>query len=127
MSGSASFEELHCNKRVAFVLANVVNRTDIWVIKGRCRLRLALKTGQSLRISGHVLGQKLQGDETMEPGVLGLVHHTHPAPAELLDDAVVRDGLADHAQECYGGRVGKSMKAVGLAVSQENVGHGPNG
>jgi hypothetical protein len=23
-------------------------------------------------------------------------------------------GLADHAQECYGGRVGKSMKAVEL-------------
>jgi hypothetical protein len=24
------------------------------------------------------------------------------AAAELLDDAVVRNGLADHSQECYG-------------------------
>jgi hypothetical protein len=28
--------------------------------------------------------------------VLSLVNHTHPTPAQLLDDAVVRDGLADH-------------------------------
>jgi hypothetical protein len=33
---------------------------------------------------------------------------------ELLDDAVVRDYLADHAQECYGGSMPKSMKAVEL-------------
>ncbi|MFZ3211457.1 MAG: hypothetical protein WA188_08085, partial [Terriglobales bacterium] len=24
------------------------------------------------------------------------VHHTHPAAAQLLDDAIMRDGLADH-------------------------------
>jgi hypothetical protein len=32
----------------------------------------------------------------------------------------MRDGLADHAQECYGGSVGKSMKAVELARAQED-------
>jgi hypothetical protein len=32
----------------------------------------------------------------------------------------VRDGLADHAQECYGGSVGKSMKAVECEVSQKD-------
>ena len=52
--------------------------------------------------------------------VLGLIDHTHPATAQLLHDAVVRNGLADHAQECYGGSGGKSMKAVELAVSQED-------
>ena len=41
--------------------------------------------------------------------VLGLIDHTHAAAAELLDDAVVRDGLADHLRECYGVRSGKSM------------------
>jgi len=54
----------------------------------------------------------------MQRYVLGLVDDTHPPAAQLLDDAVVRDGLADHAQACYGGRVGKSMKAGELAVSQ---------
>ena len=28
--------------------------------------------------------------------VFRLVHHTHAPAAELLDDAVVRDGLTDH-------------------------------
>jgi len=32
----------------------------------------------------------------------------------------VRNGLADHAQACYGGSVGKSMKGVGLAVAQKD-------
>ena len=48
--------------------------------------------------------------------IFSLVHHTHSAAAELLDDAVVRDGLADHTQECYGGSMPKSMKAEELAI-----------
>jgi hypothetical protein len=32
----------------------------------------------------------------MQPAVLGLINNTHAAPAELLDDAVVRDGLINH-------------------------------
>src|SRR5438445_13771708 len=32
----------------------------------------------------------------MQPGVLGFVNHAHPPAAELFNDAVVRDGLADH-------------------------------
>jgi hypothetical protein len=32
----------------------------------------------------------------------------------------VRDGLADHAQACYGGSIDKSMKAGELAVSQRD-------
>ena len=35
----------------------------------------------------------------MKIGVLGFVNHTHPAPAEFLEDAVVRDGLANHGAE----------------------------
>jgi hypothetical protein len=50
---------------------------------------------QSLAISGYVFREKLEGHEAVEPGVLGLVDNTHPATAELLDDAVVRDGLVD--------------------------------
>jgi len=38
--------------------------------------------------------------EAMQPRVLGFIHHTHPAAAQLLDDAVMRDGLADHALTC---------------------------
>ena len=44
---------------------------------------------------------------------------THAAAAELLDDAVVRDGLADHWRESYAGEAGKSIKAMGLLVAQQ--------
>ena len=36
----------------------------------------------------------------MESGVFSLIHHTHTAATELLNDAVVRDGLADHSWKC---------------------------
>jgi hypothetical protein len=59
-------------------------------------LRLSLKTGQGLRIAGYVVGQKFDGDEAVQARVLGLIDDAHAATAEFLEDAVVRDGLADH-------------------------------
>ena len=40
------------------------------------------------------LGQELGRDEAAQSGVLGLVNHTHAPDAQLLDDLVVRNGLA---------------------------------
>ena len=40
--------------------------------------------------------EKLERDEPAEPEVFGLVDHTHATGAELGDDAIVRDRLADH-------------------------------
>ena len=55
----------------------------------------AAKPFESLRVLGYVFWQKFQGDEAAKLGVLGLIDHTHPAAAQLLDDTVVRDGLSD--------------------------------
>ena len=41
------------------------------------------------------IGKELQGHEAAKLSVLGLVDDTHAATAQLLDDAVVRNGLAD--------------------------------
>jgi hypothetical protein len=51
-----------------------------------------------LLVFGHVIGQELEGNKTPELHILGLVDHPHPAAAQLLDDAVVRDVLADHSR-----------------------------
>ena len=45
--------------------------------------------------------------------ILSLINHTHAATTELLNDAIVRDGLADH--ESRYGRRDASMKAVEFA------------
>jgi len=50
------------------------------VIQGGPGLRLALETGQCMRVSGNVLRQELEGDETPQASVLGLVDHTIPPP-----------------------------------------------
>ena len=77
-------------------LPDLVDRADIGMVESGGGVRLALETGQSLGVLGDVIGKKLQGDKAVQGYVLGLVDHTHPAAAQLLDDAVVRDGLADH-------------------------------
>ena len=61
-------------------------------------LGFAPETLQCLGVLGDIVGQKLQSHKAAKSSVLSLVDDTHPAAAELLDDAVVRDGLADHAQ-----------------------------
>ena len=96
-------------KALPILLANVVNRADVGMIQSRSGLGLAVETLQCLRRPWRPLQAGTSGPQNGQPGVLGLVHHTHPAAPELLDDAVVRDGLADHLPECYGVRSGMSM------------------
>ncbi len=42
------------------------------------------------------LRQELEGHETVQARVLRLINDTHATAAQLPDDAVVRDCLADH-------------------------------
>ena len=60
------------------------------------------KTFQCLRVFRQFLGQELQRDEPMQLDILGLIDHTHAAATELLQDAIVRDGLADHGDSFSG-------------------------
>ena len=66
------------------------------MVQRRSRLRLTLKAAESLGVLGHFVGQELECDKTMQARVFRFVNHTHPAAAQLLDNAVMRDGLADH-------------------------------
>ena len=48
--------------------------------------------------------------------VFSLVHHTHPTDTQLFDDAVMRDGLADHWAEMLGLAPGQVNEGGELAV-----------
>ena len=78
------------------LLPDFMDRADVGMIQSGSSLRFALEAAQRLWIFGDLVGQEFQGDKAVQLQVLGLVNHAHPAAAELLDDAVVRDGLADH-------------------------------
>ena len=54
------------------------------------------KSLQSLAIVGYVFRQEFESHESVKTRVLSLVNDTHSAAAQPLDDAIVRDGLADH-------------------------------
>jgi len=53
---------LHRDEVLPFVLADVVDRTDIGMIEGRSRLCLALESLQSMVVSGQLFGEELQSD-----------------------------------------------------------------
>src|SRR5580700_180806 len=97
-----SVEILHDDEVLTFALVNLEDHADVGMIEGGCSLRLTLEAGQSLRIFGNLVRQELQGDKAVQLYVLGLVDHTHPATAEFLDNAIVRDSLADHWADILG-------------------------
>ena len=71
-----------------------MERHDVGMVQGGDGPRLTLETRAALRIGGHPLGQDLQRNLATELRVLGLPDHTHPALADLLDQAVVVQLLA---------------------------------
>ena len=87
---------LHGDESLAVLLANFVNGADVGMVQRGSRLRLALKAAERRGILGHFIGQKLQCDKPPQPRVFGLVDHAHAAAAQLLQNAVMRNGLSDH-------------------------------
>jgi hypothetical protein len=114
-------QKFHDDEWLTILLPDFMDGADIGMVQCGSGLRFALETGECLGVFGYFVGQKFQGYEAVKLDVLGLVHNAHPATAQLFNNAVVRDGLADHAQACYGASVGKSMRSVELAVSQNVV------
>src|SRR6266851_1928148 len=84
-----AIQEFHGYEGTAVLLANVVNRADVGMVKSRSRTSLATKTFEGLRIVSYFFWQELQRHESAEACVLGLVHNTHTAATELFDNAVV--------------------------------------
>jgi hypothetical protein len=57
---------------------------------------LQIATSSQTAILGYVFWEEFESDEAAEASVLGFENDTHAATTELLDNAIMRDGLADH-------------------------------
>src|SRR5258706_40107 len=110
-------KKLHCDKSFAVHFANVVNSANIRMIQCGCGLRFDLKTGQGMSVPGNLCGQELERDKTVQPRVFRLVDDAHPPAAQLLHDAVMRDGSPDHCAESYVGQTPKSTNPAPFADS----------
>ena len=84
-----AIQKLHGNKGLAVLVVNFVDGANVGMVQRRCSFGFALKAAERLRVFGYVVGQKLERDEAAELEILRLIDHTHPAPAQLLKDAVV--------------------------------------
>jgi hypothetical protein len=116
-----AIQKLHGDERFAALVVNLVDSADIRMIEGGSGLRLSLEATSCLRVLSHFVRQELQRDEAVQFHILGLIDDAHTAATELLDDAVVRNGLADHWQRilrrCHrqvneGGGVGRYFKGI---------------
>jgi len=94
-------QKLHYDVGLSVLLANVVNGADVGMIQRRGGLRFAPETAQGLRVFGYFVRQKLERNKAIQSRVLGLVHNAHAAATELLDNAVVGDGLPNHERRTY--------------------------
>src|ERR1700730_6733660 len=93
-----AIQKRHHAERLPILLVDFMNCSDICMVQSRSGLCFTAKAAQDLSISGHFVGQKLQRNKAIEFGVLGFEYYAHPAGAQLLDDAIVQDGLADHGR-----------------------------
>src|SRR5438105_3935263 len=119
---SRAIQILHRDKALVLRLADFVNHADVGMIEAGGGPRFPAEPFQHRGVFCDQLGQEFESHHPAQLNVLGLVHNAHTPAAQLLDDAIVRNGLADHAQACYGGSVGKSMKAVELEDLKKVVG-----
>jgi hypothetical protein len=72
------------------------DRADVGVPQGRGGTGLALQALQGVRVVREHFGQELQRHVPPELQVLGPVDDAHTSAAELLENAVVGERLADH-------------------------------
>ena len=93
-----AIEKFHDDKRHSILLVDLMDGANIRMIQGRRGFGFALKSAQSLRIFGDIVGEEFESDEAPEFYVLGLIDHTHPAATQLLNDSVVRNDLTNHSE-----------------------------
>jgi hypothetical protein len=93
------------------------------MVQCRSCLRFPLKSGQRLGIFGYFVRQEFQRDKTAQRDILGLIDHTHPAATQSLDDAVVRDGLADHWAKILGLEAVQVNEGVEVGSALRVIGH----
>jgi hypothetical protein len=93
-----SGQVLEHQKRFAFEVGRLVNDGDVRMIErgnGACFLLEANAGGLGIQ---QVSGEKLQCDDAIELDIASFVHDAHAAGAELLQNLVVGNCLADHCR-----------------------------
>jgi hypothetical protein len=90
-------EQFHGEEETAIGFDDIVNRTDVGVIERAGEASFAAESLDGLLAVRRFFGEELQSYGAAQARVFGFEDITHPAAADLLDDAIVGDGSTDHA------------------------------
>ena len=117
-----AFQKLHRNKRLRIVLADFVNRADVWMIQRRGGARFTAESLERLRVAGQIFRKKFQRDEAAQLRVFSFVDNAHATTAQFFHDAVVGNNLFHvrfSASEpvCYGVAEMKSKSSWTASVA----------
>ena len=93
---AATLDKLHGQEMQAVHLFHRVDDHDAGMVQRGEGAGFAPEEGKLLRIGGHLRRQHLQRDPSPQLEVLGGKDLPHPARAQLLDDPVTSQRLADH-------------------------------
>src|SRR5580704_7629957 len=141
-----AIEKFHGDERMSVTLADFVDGADVGMVQRGGGAGFAAEAFERQSIADEVIGQELQSNEAAEFSVFCFVNDTHASAAELFNDAVVRNYLADqrrgvrhvaHILGCAGRQVNelrcdcrRKMRMSGLCkveMSASMEGRGPHG
>src|SRR5207244_3409356 len=86
----------HRDEVRAIVLADLINMSNVRMVKRRCGLSFANEALHSVAIDGNLSGQNLQCNFTIQLSILRQIHFAHSTRANLCADFVA-------AEFCAGG------------------------
>src|SRR5262249_47498578 len=90
-----TFDQLQYEGVHALAVLEPVDRRNGWMVQRRKNLRFALEAREPIGIGRERLGQHLQGDVTIEPGIPRTIHLAHAAGADGTQNLVRTELRAD--------------------------------
>ena len=76
-----------------------MDRTNIRMVQRGSGLRFAAESFERFRSCNQIIWKKFQRDMAFEVDVFRFIHHTHSSATQLVQNAIVRNGLADHCKD----------------------------
>ena len=113
----------HVDVEMAIDLAPVVDRDHMRFLQDRRGARFALKPCPEALVMGVLVGQDLQRDSASLVGVVGLVHLTHPAPADQARDGVLAERRAD--ARFHPGSISRQASSGASSLRGTEISRGP--
>ena len=86
-----AINQLHRDESMSLVLADVVDRADVWMRQGRHAARLTQQALARVFVGDGVGRQQFDRDQSLELGILSPVHLRHATRAKFVADFVAAE------------------------------------